>query len=396
MWRNGNSTADLVRALHAELCALRSDADRLEVRLAELTTAAEPIRGPAPGQPPPPRRRFGRRALLGRAGAVLVTGAAMAIAEQAPAAAGTDGDLTLGVENHEDSNTTTLRSSTFTGVLLDLDCEKGTGLNVSGDTSVRASGWNGQGVNAYSQESNAVEALIAGDNPYNAVYGHVESGSGNAVFGEMQSATGSGAGVLGISHGPGNSVFGYKPASASGDAVVGVNDCGGSSVRGYKSASATGDAVNGAHDGDGVGVHGTSVDGHGVFGEAQNSIGDRAGVLGISHGSGNSVFGYKPAAASGDAVVGVNDGGGSSVRGFKSASATGDAVTGAHEGSGAGVHGKSVGGRGGVFVGKLAGIRLTPTAQLTHPTKGLAGDLVVDKNNELWFCKGGTSWVKIA
>ena len=61
--------------------------------------------------------------------------------------------------------------------------------------------------------------------------------------------------------------------------------------------------------------------------------------------------------------------------------------------SGTGVRGS--GKRGGVFSGSAAAIQLAPHAG-SHPHTGSKGDLFVDHNTHLWFCRGGTSWVKLA
>ena len=47
------------------------------------------------------------------------------------------------------------------------------------------------------------------------------------------------------------------------------------------------------------------------------------------------------------------------------------------------------------FVGKKAQVNLQPSAAATHPASGQAGDLFVDKNHRLWFCKGAT-WKQLA
>jgi hypothetical protein len=44
----------------------------------------------------------------------------------------------------------------------------------------------------------------------------------------------------------------------------------------------------------------------------------------------------------------------------------------------------------------VAQLRLQPSTLATHPASGAAGDLVVDVNKRLWFCKGGTVWVQLA
>ena len=61
-----------------------------------------------------------------------------------------------------------------------------------------------------------------------------------------------------------------------------------------------------------------------------------------------------------------------------------------------GVYGLSTKGRGGVFQGKIANLRLPPSSAASHPTAGQPGDVFVDSSYRLWFCKGGASWVKLA
>jgi hypothetical protein len=68
--------------------------------------------------------------------------------------------------------------------------------------------------------------------------------------------------------------------------------------------------------------------------------------------------------------------------GVAASSSTGNGVTGS-------------GARGGVFTGGSANVRLTPHKG-GHPRRGLAGDLFVDNQDHLWYCRGGTTWVKLA
>lgn len=53
------------------------------------------------------------------------------------------------------------------------------------------------------------------------------------------------------------------------------------------------------------------------------------------------------------------------------------------------------GGRAASFYGKTAQLQLQPYNS-AHPKSGARGDLFVDKDGKLWFCKGGTSWKQIA
>jgi hypothetical protein len=118
--------------------------------------------------------------------------------------------------------------------------------------------------------------------------------------------------------------------------------------------------------GGGVGLEVTSGSAKGAVGQAisASGTGSAGGVKGTS-GSGTGVVG---SSGSGTGVAGT--------------SSSGDGVTGS-------------GTRGGVFTGRDSQVRLTPSTGF-HPRSGSAGDLFVDKDHHLWFCPGGTTWVKLA
>jgi hypothetical protein len=61
-----------------------------------------------------------------------------------------------------------------------------------------------------------------------------------------------------------------------------------------------------------------------------------------------------------------------------------------------GVFGYAEHGRGGAFAGPVAQIRLVPAGAASHPGNGAVGDLFLDGNHRLRFCKGGTTWKQIA
>lgn len=61
-----------------------------------------------------------------------------------------------------------------------------------------------------------------------------------------------------------------------------------------------------------------------------------------------------------------------------------------------GVRGESGTGRGGVFKGAKAQLRLLASTEARHPRSGALGDFFLDKNKRLWFCKGGRTWKQIA
>jgi len=209
------------------------------------------------------------------------------------------------------------------------------------------------------------------------------SGYADGFYGSSQSATGiygtsdSGIGVSGGS----NSGYGVK--GYSGDSY-GVNGSSGTSAGVY--GTGPGSGVNGQST-SGDGVSGSSVSGNGISGSSTSASGvygssaatDQAAILGQSYGASTGIQGYSgphnpptPPAKTG-------------VYGYANQGAT--AV---------GVSGKSPTGRGGQFSGGKAQLRLVPSTATTHPSRGSLGDLFLDKNKRLWFCKGGTTWHQIA
>jgi hypothetical protein len=56
-------------------------------------------------------------------------------------------------------------------------------------------------------------------------------------------------------------------------------------------------------------------------------------------------------------------------------------------------------GRGGLFAGTAAQVRLSPGKLKTHPKSGATGDLYADSTGRLWFCKKGgatATWHQVA
>jgi hypothetical protein len=91
------------------------------------------------------------------------------------------------------------------------------------------------------------------------------------------------------------------------------------------------------------------------------------------------VFGFT-ASGNGRGVVGVN--GANTPRQL-----AGAGVLGKGEHGVVGVRGMSDTGRGGVFSGGAAQVRLMPGSKSTHPASGNRGDLYADSLGRLWFCK---------
>jgi hypothetical protein len=140
----------------------------------------------------------------------------------------------------------------------------------------------------------------------------------------------------------------------------------------------------------GHGVHGVSDAGNGVFGRSIRAV----GVLGISQ----QHVGVKGESGAADlpSVHAVKRVAGPAVFGeVMDAGSQSAAVLGVNAGTGAGIRGRSAHGRGGVFEGGGAQLRLVPSGDEEHPATGYRGDLFVDQSCRLWFCKGGTAWVQL-
>lgn len=130
---------------------------------------------------------------------------------------------------------------------------------------------------------------------------------------------------------------------------------------------------NGPGTGQGIGVDGYCDDSVGVRGRSRTNVGVRGDSI--------SGFGMFAESQTDHALVTYSD---------RRAGVYGQS------GSGIGVLGTSLTGRGGQFKGRKAQLRLQPSTSSTHPRSGARGDLFVDKQGRLWFCKGGTSWRQLA
>jgi hypothetical protein len=122
-------------------------------------------------------------------------------------------------------------------------------------------------------------------------------------------------------------------------------------------------SLSGPGTGGGIAILGRSASGHAVRGQSGSGVGV----------SGESDFST--------GVAGFSTMG----RGMQGYSSSGD-----------GVFGESDDGRGGVFRAGRAQLRLLPSSSAQHPPSGLRGDLFVDGRTRLWFCRGGSDWVRLA
>jgi hypothetical protein len=171
-----------------------------------------------------------------------------------------------------------------------------------------------------------------------------------------------------------NATGGATAFSGISDSSMGLDGSSTSGI-GVKAASGSGIGLRGIST-SGLGVYASSNSGMGVFSYSQAT--DQPALLGSSYGNRTGVQGYSAAdvhpAPPPAPKTGV----------FGAANQDAEAV---------GVRGVSTTGRGAVFNGKLAQLRLKPSSATTHPASGLLGDLFLDKSGRLWLCKGATTWV---
>jgi hypothetical protein len=139
------------------------------------------------------------------------------------------------------------------------------------------------------------------------------------------------------------------------------------------------------------GVLGRSTDTPGVVGLSESSAGvwgeslSGPAVQGLSQFTG--VYGVSVSASGGSGFAGVvgDSDSHAGVAGFSSSASRA-----------AGEFTHILNGRGGLFSGNQAQIRLKPGTLSSHPHTGETGDLYVDSKHRLWFCKTGTSWKQLA
>ncbi|HEY1738513.1 MAG TPA: hypothetical protein VGI86_07375 [Acidimicrobiia bacterium] len=175
-------------------------------------------------------------------------------------------------------------------------------------------------------------------------------------------------------------------ASAGDNMILGPNNNAGNASTGLQSAAST----------DAFAVSQTGAQGTAVHATTSSSTGTVILAEGLNASSAAPVL-QGTSAGSGFAVYGMANGTGRAVAGYvASASSSASAVYGASLGTGYGIEGKALNGRGAKFTGRFAQITLAPGTSTTHPSHGgVAGDLYVDLNSRLWFCRGANNWVQV-
>lgn len=301
-----------------------------------------------------------RRAVLAAAAGAVAASAAGAVASPLVAqAAGSDGQtIHVGDVLADVRSTTNLKNVSNDKPVVHLyNGNAGIALHGQAETGPAVVGTNHAQDHAATEGSNTVGCGVLGFSgparptsvpKSTGVYGRSEMAKGIGVIGEATNTSTEVYGVEGLASGSlGRGVFGWSLNEASG----------GTGVWGQADSP------------DGVAVRGYAWDG---FGGAKKY---GTGVMGTS---GSSAF-PPPKGLPNTGVYGIGVNGRGGV--FQGV---------------VGVLGIGVGGRGGVFEGAKAQVRLTPSRLASHPAKGLPGDLFVDKSFRLWFCQGGTNWVKVA
>ena len=156
-------------------------------------------------------------------------------------------------------------------------------------------------------------------------------------------------------------------ARASADSITHTNDTNNQDVLTARSIA------NGPGTGQGIGVHGHSDRSVGVRGTSDTNAGVR--------GDSETGYGMWAESQQNHALVTFSE--------------SNIGVWGQSD-SGIGVRGAAAHGRGGVFKGSKAAIRLRPTGANSHPATGQVGDTVVDNSGRLWFCQRGAAWRRLS
>ena len=362
------------------------------------------------------RRSLGK--LLGAGAAAAVGGTLLAGLAAGPAAASDGNSVAAGEETTAEARTSVRYdgAGSFGGVVL-----LGNDSTYGGQTAnypAALGGWAGAGGTA---GKGGVE---------NGIYGFTDNGAGNGVVGyDSGAVAGSGAGVLGLAFGPhatgveghntqGTAISGATDSTAAeATAILGTIDStspGGFStaVRGVNNGTGgLGIGVWGSQAGSGWGVYATSEAGIGLNASGGTGAGVAAGgATGVvATGSEVGVVAQGPVAlratgpvaveATGVVAVQAEASGATATAVAASATSSSPAVHAVNDGAGSGLRAESQQGRGGVFEGAAAQIKLIPGTGASHPAAGEAGDLYVDKQVRLWLCtKGGNhaTWVRVA
>jgi hypothetical protein len=240
-------------------------------------------------QPAADRKQSRRALFAGAAGAGVGAVAATVLAGAQPASAATGDNCLLGESNTE-SSTTSISTSSGTGLNGTTSDSSGAGISgtdASSGGAVGVSGGSANGTGVIGTSTNGIGVLgSTSGNGQPAVDGEdTSSGGGTGVSGNSTNGTGvfgtstNGTGMQGSTSGTGQSgVFGVDTSSGGGAGVFGTST-NGTGVQGSTSGTGQSGVVGlDASSGGGTGVRGTSTHGTGV--QAASSAGTALAVTG--------------------------------------------------------------------------------------------------------------------
>lgn len=234
-----------------------------------------------------------------------------------------------------------------------------------------------------------------------------DAGTGDGGFDVGVKGYGAQYGVLGTSHGSGSGVHGEGTGShVETTGVTGHSEKG----IGVAGRSTTGIGLSGECAGNGTAVKATSTRGIGVVASGVTGVYGRGSEYGVS-GSSDEGYGISGFSGTRSGVTGATrsaeaagiHGTSASLHrsaiGVEGSVANGLGVSGFSD-SGTGMRGESSAGRGGVFAGGTAPLRLVPSRRAGPPKTGAheKGDIFLDRNGGLYVCvKTGTpgTWKRI-
>jgi hypothetical protein len=244
------------------------------------------------------------------------------------------------------------------------------------------------------------DPLLAGQSKTATAATGVSTDTGNGFEGKTSDAA---SGVYGEANGAGG--YGVGARSLGGTGILGITQGGGGNYgvwgKGFEGFSTGGTGVWGEGGFQGSGVLGTGGI-VGVTGHCDNpGFGEPIALKGEGGPTGVGLH-AETQSASRPAIRATATSGSTGVLAFSGlgsvpAGPAKTAVFGfADQTGGIGVRGGASSGRGGLFSGSAAQVRLQPSGAATHPSSGQRGDLFVDTSGRLWFCKGGTTWKQLA
>jgi hypothetical protein len=305
-----------------------------------------------------------RRRLLGVLPAAAAGVALAGVADATPASAGVGDAMILGEGNDGGAATTSI-TSTNADAILQI---------ISPDVHLQTVMLGGYiGLADFSGDGGGLSYEMTTDAEHTTASVYIEDGA--ALLTVNGRTTGSESGASGMP---------AVQANATGAPAIQASTTSG--LDGPTEMPST--AIEAVASGHSTGISATSDSGHAIVGANTDPRSDYDAATFTTAGVGRAVFGVSTNPQNTYATVtGVNYGPGPGLWGTQSdPRSTGPAVVGV----------AAAKGRGAMFSGGAASMRLLPGALPNHPPAGLIGDFYLDRTSRLWFCKGGASWHQVA